>query len=263
MQSLEQLIDFIDRPGIDKDLTNDIALLAPDLSLTDALRVQIGAKKRRVAAGDSIVGHQASFTSAAAQRMVPTMPVPMVGTLLGSLIRNDGDEVSLDAELTMIESEIGILMKRDLKGPYVNPMQALAAVEAFFPAIEVAPVRPGLLEGKWSNQHIIAVQKAAGGYVVLGSNLISPRRFEPRLEGVIVGVDGRHGASAVGIEAMGNPLVVLAAIANRLADVGEYLREGQVVITGSVPAPQRVMAGNRFAQVEFTRLGKVSVRFAA
>lgn len=262
MKSLEELVNFIDRPGIDKHVENDIIKVAPDLSLSDALRVQIGAKKRRVADGDSIAGHQASFTSAAAQRMVPSMPVPMVGTLLASLIRSDGDEVALDAEVTAIESEVGILMKRDLKGPHVNPLQALAAVEAFFPAIEVAPIRPGLLEGKWSNQHIIAVQKAQGGYVVLGSKLTSPRQFDPRLEGVAVGVDGKHGASATGIEAMGSPLVVLAAIANRLAEVGEYLREGQVVITGSLPPPQRVGAGNRFAEVEFTRLGKVSVRFA-
>ena len=261
MPDLETMIEHIDRPGIDKELSLDIISLAPDLSLDDALRVQIGAKRRRVAAGDAIVGYQASFTSAAAQKMVPTMPPPMVGTLLASLIRSDGAVVDFDADITVIECEIGMVLRRDLAGPYATPIQASAAVECYFPAIEVAPVRLGLLEGKWSNQHIIAVQKAKGGYVVTGSQLTSPANFDPRIEGVVVSVDGVPRASAAGVEAMKSPINVLAAMANRLAAAGEYLRAGQIVITGSLPPPQRVGPDNVFAEAEFSRMGRVSVRF--
>jgi 2-keto-4-pentenoate hydratase len=261
MADLEMMIAHIDRPGIDSELDLDIIRIAPDLSLDDALRVQLGAKRRRVAAGDAIAGYQASFTSAAAQKMVPTMPPPMVGTLLASLIRPDGAAVGFDADLTVVECEIGMVLRRDLAGPHVTPIEALAAVEGFFPAIEVAPVRPGVLEGKWSNQHMIAVQKAKGGYVVTGSKLTSPANFDPRTEGVVVSVDGVPRASAAGVEAMGSPTNVLAAVANRLAAAGEWLRAGQIVITGSLPPPQRVGPGNAFAEAEFSRMGRVSVRF--
>ncbi|MGE0503456.1 MAG: 2-keto-4-pentenoate hydratase [Rhizobiaceae bacterium] len=261
MLDLERLAAHIDQPGIDKDVGLDIIGLAPDLSLDDALRVQMGAKRLKVARGDAVVGWQASFTSAAVQKMVPSMPPPMVGTLLSSLMRPDGAVVGFDGDFTVIECEIGVVLKRDLVGPYVTPVQALAAVEAYFPAIEVAPVRPGLLDGKWSNQHIIAVQKAEGGFVVTGSHLTSPRNFDPRVEGVVVSVDGKARASAAGVETMGGPMNVLAAMANRLAAAGECMRAGQIAITGSLPPPQRVGADNVYAEAEFSHLGRVTVRF--
>ncbi len=260
MQYIEALIDYIDHFGSDRDAAADILLFEPTLDCDTALKVQIGLKRRREAAGDVIVGHQASFTSASAQKLVPGMPPPMVGTLLRSLMRTDGDTVTLDGDPAYIEAEIGVLMKRDLQGPGVTPMQALAAIEAFLPAIEVAPLRPGVLEGKFSNQHLIAVQKASGGYVFTGTRLTSPSTFDPRLEGVVISIDGRARASAAGVEAMGNPLSVVAQVANRLAAAGEWLRAGQIVITGSLPPPQRLAPGEREARAEFTRLGSVSVR---
>jgi 2-keto-4-pentenoate hydratase len=263
MLTLDELVDLVDRPGVDRDADQDILRVAPQLSLDEALRVQIGAKRRREAAGDLIAGHQASFTSAAAQKFVPSMPPPMVGTLLRSILRSDGDTIELDGDPAFIESEIGVLLKRDLVGPNVTTLQAMLAIEAFFPAIEVAPLRPGVLEGKYSNQHMIAVQKASGGYVFTGSLLTSPRDFDARLEGVVVSINGQVRGSAAGAEAMGNPVAVLASVANRLAAAGEYLRAGQIVITGSLPAPQRLVAGDREACAEFTRLGRVTVRIAA
>lgn len=262
MVDLDRLADIVDRPGSDRDFASDVIRHAPDLTLEDALRLQIEVKRRRVAAGDRIVGHQASFTSAALQKLLPGMPPPMVGTLLASLVRKSGDMVELDSDPVAIESEIAVLLKRDLVGPHVTPAQALAAVEAYLPAIEVAPVRPGLLDGRWSNQHIIAVQKAVGGYVVFGDRLTSPDEFDPRLEGVVVSVNGEARGSAAGVEAMGSPINVLAAVANRLAAAGEHLRAGQFVITGSLPAAQILKPGDRYAEAEFTRLGRVCVRFA-
>jgi 2-keto-4-pentenoate hydratase len=258
---LEKLISAIDRPGSDRDLTNDIIHIAPDLTLEDALRVQLAVKRRCVERGDRIVGHQASFTSAVMQKLVPSMPPPMVGTLLASHVRYSGDTVELlDDDPFGIESELGILLGKDLRGPNVTTIEALAAVEAYVPAIEVAPFRPGLVEGKWSNQHLIAVQKAPGGYIVFGSQLTSVSGFDSRNEGVIVSVDGKARASAAGVEAMGGPIYVLAAIANRLAAAGEFLKAGQLVITGSLPPAQIINAREGFAEVEFTRLGRVQVR---
>ena len=259
---LDRLIEHIDRPGIDRDPELDIIRLVPDLSLEDALRVQLGVKRRKVAAGDAVAGHQASFTSAGAQKWAPTMPPPMVGTLLRSLVRSDGDVIDLDEDPAFIESEIGVVLKRDLQGPGITPMQALAAIEGFFPAIEVAPLRPGVTEGRYSNQHMIAVQKQPGGYVFVGGTLTSPKGFDARLEGVVVSIDGAFRATAAGAESMGNPVAVVAHVANRLAAAGEYLRAGQIVITGSLPPPQRLSDGDRQATAQFTRPGSVTVRLS-
>lgn len=258
----ENLIEHMDQPAIDADPALDIIRLKPDMTQAEALALQLAVKRRRVAAGDHIIGHQASFTSPSMRAMFPDSPKPMVGTLLASLRREDGDEVELDCDTAFIESELALLLKHDLEGPHLTPFDVLAATEAFLPAIEVAPLRPGVLEGRYSWQHLIAVQKAQGGYIVLGQRLTSPRGIDPRLEGCLISIDGVARDGAVGFQAMGSPLVVVAAMAKMLHAVGEKLHAGQVVMTGSLAPPQRVSRANRLAVLDFQTLGRVAVRIA-
>lgn len=262
MDMMAMLAAHMDQPGIDADPSRDILTLKPDITQDEALAVQLAVKRRRVEAGDRIAGHQASFTSAAIQRMFPDAPIPMVGTLLGSQLRDCGAEVELDAEETFIECEMGLVLKRDLAGPDVCAAEILAAIEGFLPVIEVAPLRPGVREKAYSWPHMIAVQKAVGGYIVLGSRLTSASGFDPRLEGCLVEIDGMPRSAATGFEAMGNPLAVVAAMTRKLHAVGEHLHAGQLIITGSLPPPQVVTRANKRADLHFASLGSVSVRFA-
>lgn len=262
MPDLEALVSHIDQPGIDKDPALDIVKVKPDITQVEALAVQLAVKRRREAEGDRIIGHQASFTSAAMRSIFPDAPRPMVGTLLASLARESGEQVELETSEVFVESEIALLLKKDLEGPALTASEILAATEAFLPAIEIAPSRPGVRAGLYSWPHMIAVQKAVGGFVVFGPRLTSPRAFDARLEGCLVSVDGEVRAGAVGYEAMGSPLTVVAAVARGLHAVGEKLRAGQVVMTGSIAPPQPVTAAHRQAQLEFQTLGSVSVRFS-
>ncbi|HKT72050.1 MAG TPA: fumarylacetoacetate hydrolase family protein [Steroidobacteraceae bacterium] len=260
MASFEELLEHLDKSGVDKRLEDDIIHLAPEITYDDAFRLQLASKQRRVAAGDRVIGYQASLTSSGAQRTMPHIPAPMVGTLLASLERPEGSTVDLDDDINFVEAEIGVLLKHDLEGARTTTADVLAAVEAYFPALEVAPVRPGLFDNKWSAQHLLAVQKAPGGYVLFGSRLTSPTGFDLRTEGAITSIDGEVKGSACGVEAMGNPLNVVAAVVRRLATAGQGLKAGQIIMTGSLPAPQIVKTHNHSARIEFTRLGSVEVR---
>ena len=260
MVTMDALVAHIDQPGIDSDPARDITTLKPDITQQEALAVQLAVKRRRQAAGDRIIGHQASFTSPAIRSMFPDAPRPMIGTLLASIVRADGDEVELDADTVFIESELALVLGRDLEGPALTPVEVLGAIDAFLPAIEVAPLRPGVLEKRYSWPHQIAVQKAFGGYVVFGPRLTPARGLDPRLEACLVSIDGEPRAAAAGFEAMGGPLNVVAAMAAGLHAIGEKLHAGQLIMTGSLPPPQRVSRDNRVATVEFATLGSVSVR---
>lgn len=262
MADFEQLLNHLDRPGVDKDVADDIILRQPDLTYEEAFRLQIMSKRRMVERGDRIVGYQASLTSSGAQKAMPHIPAPMVGTIMASIVRPEGAVVELDDEINFIEAEIAVLMKHDLAGEHVTAADVLVATAGYLVALEVAPVRPGLMERKWSAQHLVAVQKAAGGYVLLGSKLTDPLNFDLRLEGAVTSIDGEVRGTACGVEAMGNPLNVVAAVVRRLASVGEGLKAGQFVMTGSLPAPQVIRRNNRHARIEFTRLGTVDVHVA-
>lgn len=260
MATFAELASHIDQPGIDGDPSRDIVKIKPDITQEEALAVQLAVKRRREERGDRIVGHQASFTSAGIRKLFPDAPRPMVGTLLSSMVRPSGEAVTLDCDEAFIESEMALVLGRDLEGPDLSPTEILAAIEGFLPAIEVAPLRPGVLEGRYSWPHSIAVQKADGGYIILGNRITPARGIDPRLEACLVSVDGEERAAAAGYEAMGNPLAVVAAMAAKLHAIGERLRAGQVILTGSLAPPQRVSAANRCADVEFATLGRVSVR---
>ena len=261
MISFSALVDHIDSPGIDADPSRDISRIKPDITQDEALAVQLAVKRRRCEAGDHIIGHQASFTSAGIRKMFPDAPRPMVGTLLASIARTSGEEVTLDCDDVFIESEIAVVLGRDLKGSDLTMLEVAFAIDAYMPAIEVAPLRPGVLEGAYSWPHSIAVQKATGGYVIFGEKRSAAHGIDPRLEACLVSIDGEPKAAATGFEAMQSPLAVVAAVAARLAAIGEHLHAGQVIMTGSLPPPQRVSARNRCATLEFATLGSVSVRW--
>jgi 2-keto-4-pentenoate hydratase len=257
---MADVISHVDHPGIDGDPARDIIKLRPDITQEEALAVQLAVKRRRAERGDRIIGHQASFTSAGMRTVFPDAPRPMVGTLLSSIVRPSGEEVELDCDVAFIESEMALLLGRDLQGPDLSPVEVLAAIDGFLPAIEVAPLRPGVLEKLYSWPHLIAVQKADGGYVVFGNRITPAKGIDPRLEACLVSVDGKERAAAAGYEAMGNPLTVVAAMAAKLHAIGEQLYAGQLIMTGSLAPPQRVSAADRCAIVEFATLGSVSVR---
>lgn len=260
LAKFDQLVDHICQPGVDGDVARDIIKLAPDLSQDDALKLQLAAKRRRVAQGDRIIGHQASFTSAAIRKMFPDSPRPMVGTLLASLARNDEDEIELDADENFVECEIALILKRDLEGPRLTDMEVLSEIDCFLPSIEIAPLRPGARERAYSYQHMIAVQKAPGGFVFFGAEQTKARGIDIALEGCRASLDSASHSSATGSEAMGSPVKVVAAMAETLHRIGEKLHAGQVIMTGALPAPPVLTRSSRFARADFTRLGSVTVR---
>jgi 2-keto-4-pentenoate hydratase len=60
---------------------------------------------------------------------------------------------------------------------------------------------------------------------------------------------------------LGHPAEAVAWLANRLADFGEGLRAGQVVLPGAMCASVFAQAGETF-RAEFPSIGTVSVIFA-
>jgi 2-keto-4-pentenoate hydratase len=257
------MADHIDRPGIDSDPSLDLARAFPGVTEAQALAVQLDVKRRQAArTGDRIIGHQASFTSFGIRKMFPDAPFPMVGTLLSSLVIEDGEVCTLDSDVVFVESELALVLGRDLEGDRLSRRDVLEAIDYLVPAIEIAPLRPGALEGAYSNAHMIAVQKAKGGHVIFGPRKTLANSIDFQLESCKVSVDGEVRAAATGFEAMGSPLNVIAAMAAKLHEIGEKLHAGQIIMTGSLPPPAKVSPGNRTARVDFATIGSVSVRFA-
>jgi 2-oxo-hept-3-ene-1,7-dioate hydratase len=59
---------------------------------------------------------------------------------------------------------------------------------------------------------------------------------------------------------MGNPINPIAWLANKMAEFDDYLRAGEIIISGSVVTPVRVQPGGHI-NITFTRLGSVAATF--
>jgi 2-keto-4-pentenoate hydratase len=105
----------------------------------------------------------------------------------------------------------------------------------------------------------VAIHKSSGG-IVVGGPMTNPRGMDMRLEGMVISINGQVRGSATGVEVMGNPLDLVATIANTIGEHGETLKAGMVLMTGSIVSALPVASGD-FVDIEFTRIGRVTARF--
>lgn len=59
---------------------------------------------------------------------------------------------------------------------------------------------------------------------------------------------------------MGNPINPIVWLANKMAEIGDYLRAGEIIISGSVVTPIRISPGDNI-DITFTRMGRVNAYF--
>jgi 2-keto-4-pentenoate hydratase len=254
----EELLDWFEKEISDPQSRADIIDIEPGLKVCDAFRLQLAYAKRQVAKGERLIGYKAAHTSLAIQ--MEEHAGVSIGGLLQRFAYDEAKPFTVPPEIeTFVEPEISVLLERDLVGPGVTAIDAYRAVAAVFPSIEI--VTPPRGERKRSRQMSVARSKTEGGFV-FGGPLTRLSGIDLRLEGVVVSVNGVPKRSAAGVEAMGNPLNVVASVANELAEFGECLRAGMVLMTGSLTNNISVSPGDQ-VQAEFTRIGSVRARFTA
>jgi 2-keto-4-pentenoate hydratase len=249
------LLDWLETQIADRS-AQDILAQEPGIDLDRAYRLQFALMQRRAARGDRLVGYKAAYTSKAMQK-ANGMDEPIYGSLLASRIAEQDAPQRLFADRrNVVEPEIAIQLKRDLAGPGVTAFEALGAVEGCFAAIELAEQL--LPPAKRSRQMGIAVHKTNGA-IVLGTQITSASGIDLRLEGCAISVNGETRGSGTGVEVLGTPLNVVAAMANKFAAFGLCLKAGMILMTGSVVTAVPVAPGDDVL-VEFARLGTVRMR---
>ncbi|OBJ10576.1 hypothetical protein A5625_11070 [Mycobacterium sp. 1465703.0] len=258
----QELVDFLLEYDAWAEPHVDVLSKDTNVSVLDAYALQFECMRRRVERGNRIVGYKAAGTGRAAKAVLPGMPFPVVGTLLASNLAQDGAEYAIKSGSTYLEAEIAVRLDADLEGTHVNAFDVAKAVGALCPAIEIAPWSPSTVAKQRSEQHAIATQKT-DGLIVVGTPREPGSVADLRVEAAIMEVDGQNLASGAGVEAMGHPFNVVAAIARHLAEFDLGLKAGMLVMTGCLIPPLTVDEGAASARATFSSLGTVGVRFTA
>ncbi|MDH4246538.1 MAG: fumarylacetoacetate hydrolase family protein [Deltaproteobacteria bacterium] len=256
-ERLNRLTDWLEDQIGKTTLVPEVLQQDANLTANEAYRIQRALMERRVKAGDRIMGYKAALTSKAMQKQVGVAE-PVLGTLLASRWFQEDAPVSLKGFIkATLEPEVAVMLKGELEGPGVTELDALQAVEGYFPCVEIGDIRTG--DNPRSLQQGIVCNTFNGGHV-FGWPLASPLGLDLRTEGMVLTVNGEVIESATAVTVLGNPLRAVAFMANKLAELGGALKPGMVLMTGSIVKSVVVKPGD-VVQVDFTRLGQVRVRF--
>jgi 2-keto-4-pentenoate hydratase len=229
----------------------------PDLSPEDGYRIQSLNIAHRVGAGQTIVGRKIATTSKAMQAIMGVHE-PTCGTMMDTMVMSES--VILErARFTLprAEAEILFVLGEDLRGPGITPSRVLQATAGVMACLEIADTR--IADWKVKLADSVADNTAAKG-VVLGGVLVPVSGLDLRLLGMVFEVNGEVTAMATGAAIMGHPARAMAWLANKLAESGQGLKKGDLVMSGALHASVDAHAGT-VVQATFDRLGSVRVKF--
>jgi 2-keto-4-pentenoate hydratase len=228
----------------------------PTLTMADGYAVQAELTRLILAAGDSIVGYKVGLTSKPMQRMIG-VDSPDYGPVLGSTVYRDGDVVSLARFIQpKIEAEIVFVLGAALRGPGVTVTDAHRAVAGIAASVEIVDSRFADWRIKLADT---VADLASNGAVAVSGRLVPLDGIDTRLIGMTLTRNGELVDTGAGAAALGDPLTVVAWLANTLGTVGIGLEPGHLVMTGALHAAVPMHAGDVF-RADFDRLGPVTVR---
>jgi 2-keto-4-pentenoate hydratase len=226
------------------------------LGAEEGYRIQQELVALLLADGDRIVGHKVGLTSKPMQRLIG-MDSPDYGPVLASTVYPSGAEVPVSRFIQpKIEAEIAFVLGAPLRGPGVTLLDAARAVAGVAAAVEIVDSR--IEDWRIGLADTIA-DLASNGAVATSGRLVPLSNVDPAMVGMILTRNGSIVDTGAGAAALGDPLQVVAWLANTLGAVGVTLEPGHLIMTGALHAAVPMAAGDVF-RAEFDTLGAVTVR---
>ena len=229
-----------------------------NLELADGYEIQMHNIQRRVADGAVVRGHKVGLTSKAMQDMLG-VPEPDYGHLLDDMFVPDGGSVSMSRFCQpRAEMEMAFVLGAPLRGPGVTEADVVRATDHVLPAIEIVDSR--VTDWKITIVDTIA-DNASSAALVLGTRPTRLADIDPAAIGATLSKDGEILEAGSTGAVLGNPVIAVAWLANKLAAFGISLELGHVIMPGACTRMVPVAAGD-LVRADFEVLGHVSVVFA-
>jgi 2-keto-4-pentenoate hydratase len=228
----------------------------PSLGMADGYAIQRELIDLLLADGDRIVGHKVGLTSKPMQQMVG-VDSPDYGPVLASTIYRDGDTIPVSRFIApKVEAEIVFVIGERLMGPGVTVTQAHAAIAGAVAAMEIVDSRIADWRIKLADT---VADLASNGAMATSSRVVPLTGLDPRLVGMTLTRNGELIDTGAGAAALGDPVAVVAWLANVLGADGVALEPGHLIMTGALHAAVPMTPGDVF-RAEFDRLGPITVR---
>lgn len=230
----------------------------PDITISDAYRVQLRMNERRIEAGETVVGKKIGVTSRAIQELIGVSQ-PDFGQLTSGMAFEEGQELPLGGLIQpRAEAEVAFLLGRDLDGPGITATDVIRATDCVMPCFEIVDSR--ITDWKIKIQDTIADNASCGVYL-LGEAKAKPTDLDLNLAGMVLERNGELFSTAAGAAVQGGPVNAVVWLANTLGELGIPFKAGEVILSGSQSTLVPAVPGDTL-RCTVGGLGSCEVRFS-
>jgi 2-keto-4-pentenoate hydratase len=232
--------------------------LLPDGNVDDAYAVQqlvASTVPSRV-----LVGRKIGLTSAAVQQQMG-VDRPDFGVLFADTAYGNDEQIPRERLMQpRIEAEVAFVLDRDLPERPVTSADVMRATGFVLPAIEVVDSR--IRDWNITICDTVADNASSGVFVLGGAPRTLRSLPDLALCQMSLTSDGKTLSSGTGAACLGHPVNAVTWLANELFRRGSPLREGEVLLSGSLGPLVPVVSGCRY-EASIAGLGSVFANFAS
>ena len=181
--------------------------------------------------GRRIVGRKIGLTAKSVQAQLG-VDQPDYGVLFDDMAIEDGGRLLPSRVLQpKAEAEVALMLAHDLTSPDASIDDVIAATAYALPAIEIVDSRIA----DWNITFADTVaDNGSSAFYVLGRTPRPLSGLDLKTCGMVLEVNGRIVSLGAGAACLGHPLNAAAWLARTIADRGEGLKAGDIVLTGAL-----------------------------
>jgi 2-oxo-hept-3-ene-1,7-dioate hydratase len=233
-----------------------LSVTFPNINFEDAYAISTEVAKRRMAAGEKLIGHKVGLTSKAMQAS-SQIDEPDYGYLFENMMVADGAKVPHENYCApRVEIELAFVLGKKLMGPGIGLTDVLRATEYVVPAIEIVDAR---MVNPRKIFDTISDNGAAAG-IVVGGRPVGPMDIDLRWVGGLMYRNSEIEETGVAAGVLGHPAMGVAWLANKLGSLGTPLEAGHLVLAGSFTRVVWAQKGDTI-RADFGSLGSISLQF--
>ncbi|WP_415919503.1 2-oxo-hept-4-ene-1,7-dioate hydratase [Tateyamaria sp. SN6-1] len=236
----------------------------PEMGMDDAYAVQNAIYRAKLEQGRSVVGWKIGLTSKAMQYAL-NIDIPDSGILFDDMVFDHGATVPAGRFIQpRIEAEIAFVLKSPIGGGHVTRDDVIAATDYVAPSIEILDTRILRVDPETKTTRTVfdtISDNAANAGVVLGAERHAVDAFDLRWVGAITSRDGEVEETGLGAGVLNDPVESVVWLARRMAQYGQSLEPGQIILSGSFIRPVECPSGADI-HADFGPFGTVDIAFA-
>lgn len=256
-ETITAIADELVRADADRAVIERITARFPQADVEDSYAIQRVWRERREAAGARLIGRKIGLTSKAMQQATG-ISEPDYGVMFDDTVWPNGATIPFDDFSNVrIEVELAFLLGEPLTGPNCTVFDVLQATRYVAPALEILNSHIEL-EGRTIVDTI--ADNAAYGGLVVGGNPTAPDRVDLRWISALLYRNETIEETGVAAGVLNHPATGVAWLADKLAQHGDRLEAGELILAGSFTRPMWVAKGDSVL-CDFGPMGTITCRF--